>query len=664
MWRRLANSKPARLLERLSLTAKIGGALAILVVSAGAPAVFNVLETGDAVTATSAQSTARARLEAVAALDDAYGNMRYWYLDTANSLESSSRKKAKAAFEAVKTSLDRVQGFAPEPAAELEEHVTRIDAAALAAMQHYMFKERKKGNAKLSTARTHIQAATKIVDSLSERYMARVARTGERANATSANALTASWITIAGVLAGGALALVTVLQGAIRPLRRIGTTVSSLVAGDLDVEVPYQDRRDAIGRLAVALQHFKDNAHERARLEEQQAAEAEERQRRVSAMEAGFDRFKHTVSGVVERLNTTADSVENASQTLTATAQQTNGETDSAESAAADATHNVESVASAAEEMVQSIQEISARVQHAKSVADTASERAGHTSSTVKGLSEAADKIGEVIKLINDIAEKTNLLALNATIEAARAGEAGKGFAVVADEVKSLANQTQKATDDIQGYVQNVQSEAHSAVGEIEQIIETINDINEVTSSVASAMEQQQATTQEISQNVHQAAEGARTVSRSVSGVREGVRSTSESAETLLTSARELGGETSRLSQEVDRFLQEIRAASTDDRRNSPRYYARVPATLVRRGREERTVLVDLSREGARFDAVAGLIAGERVGLDVTGMAARKTAQVVHANAEVAGVQFDDPVDDETVAAVRAQMDQETTAAG
>ena len=662
--RGLARTRLARAIERLPLTAKIGGALAILIVSAGAPAAFNVIETTAAVEATATQTVARERLQAVTAVKDAYADMRYWYLDTANSLEKSSRKKAKTAFEAVEVGLKEVETFAPERAEELRTHVTRIDEAALGAMQHYMFQERKKGNDKLATAREHIQAASTIVDDLGRRYMAQVQATGREAKATSSLAFTASWITIAGVAVGGVLALLTVYQGAIQPLRRIGSLVTALVGGDLSVDIPYQDRRDAIGRLAVALQHFKDNAHERARLEAQQTREAEQHQRRVAAMEAGFDRFKHTVSGVVERLNTTAGNVENASQSLTATAQQTNTETDSAESAAETASHNVESVASAAEEMVQSIQEIASRVQHAKSVADTASERAGQTSNTVKGLSEAADRIGEVVKLINDIAEKTNLLALNATIEAARAGEAGKGFAVVADEVKSLANQTQKATSDIQGYVHNVQNEARSAVGEIEGIIETIDDINEVTSTVASAMEQQQATTREISQNVHQAAEGARTVSRNVSGVREGVRATSESAETLLTSARELGGETSNLGQEVERFLQEIRAASTDDRRTSPRYYARVPATLVRRGREQQTVLVDLSREGARFDAVDTMAPGERVRLAVTGVDEPRDASVVHAGEEVAGVEFDTPVDDETVSAVRAKMEDKPAGSG
>jgi len=664
MMRRRADSRLMHMLERLPLTAKIGGAIAILMLSAGAPAVFNVLETGETVRATATQETARTRLEAVYAVQDAYADMRYWYLDTANSLEKSSRQKAKKAFEAVTAGLKTVESFAPERAQALREHTVRIDEAALGAMQHYMFQERKKGNEKLATAREHIQAANKIVDALGERYMERVAATGREASATSANAFTASWITIAGVAGGGVLALVTVSRGAIRPLRRIGTLVASLVQGDLSVEIPYQDRRDAIGRLAVALQHFKDNAHERARLEEQQARDAEARQHRVAAMEAGFDRFKHTVSDVVERLNATASNVEDTSQTLTATARQTDGETNAAESAAQDASANVESVASAAEEMVQSIQDIASRMQHAKSVADTATERAGQTSNTVKGLSDAADKIGEAVTLINEIAEKTNLLALNATIEAARAGEAGKGFAVVADEVKSLASQTQKATDDIRGYVDNVQNEASSAVGEIERIIETINDINEVTGTVASAMEQQRATTQEISRNVHKAAEGARTVNENISGVRDGVRSTSESAETMLTASKELGGETHRLGQEVERFLQEIRAASTDDRRSSPRYYARVPATLKRRGNDQRTVLVDLSREGARFDAVEGLTQGQRVRLAITGIDGEKDATVIHANAEVAGVRFDEAVDDATVAAVRERMEAEQPAAG
>ncbi len=170
-------------------------------------------------------------------------------------------------------------------------------------------------------------------------------------------------------------------------------------------------------------------------------------------------------------------------------------------------------------------------------------------------------KIGEVVALINDIASQTNLLALNATIEAERAGEAGKGFAVVASEVKSLAAQTAKATDDIRAQVAAIQGETQSAVAAIRSISETILAVNEISSSIASAVEEQSAATREITRNVQEAAGGTRDVSRNIASVSEAVDGAGAIAGQFKHSADALVEQANALRGEVDEFLAGLRAA-------------------------------------------------------------------------------------------------------
>jgi methyl-accepting chemotaxis protein len=166
-----------------------------------------------------------------------------------------------------------------------------------------------------------------------------------------------------------------------------------------------------------------------------------------------------------------------------------------------------------------------------------------------------------VIKLITAIAEQTNLLALNATIEAARAGEAGKGFAVVAQEVKALAAQTAKATDEIATQISGMQSATQESVGAIKEIGATIGHIAEIAAAIAAAVEEQGAATQEIARNVQQASQGTSEVARNIGDVNKGAVETGEASSQMLTSAKSLSSESSRLSYEVEKFLATIRAA-------------------------------------------------------------------------------------------------------
>jgi methyl-accepting chemotaxis protein len=211
--------------------------------------------------------------------------------------------------------------------------------------------------------------------------------------------------------------------------------------------------------------------------------------------------------------------------------------------------------------MASSVNEISRQVQESASIANQAVDQARRTNDRVSELASAASRIGDVVELINNIAGQTNLLALNATIEAARAGEAGRGFAVVASEVKALAEQTAKATGEISTQISGIQAATHESVGAIKEIGDTIGRMSEIASTIASAVEEQGAATQEISRNVQQAAQGTMQVSSNIVDVQRGATETGSASTQVLAAAQSLSSDSTRLKDEVSKFLNAVRAA-------------------------------------------------------------------------------------------------------
>jgi methyl-accepting chemotaxis protein len=211
--------------------------------------------------------------------------------------------------------------------------------------------------------------------------------------------------------------------------------------------------------------------------------------------------------------------------------------------------------------MSSSVDEIAKRVHESSAIATEAVRQAEKTDARITELSNAASRIGDVVKLITAIAEQTNLLALNATIEAARAGDAGRGFAVVAQEVKALAAQTAKATDEIGTQIASMQAATQDSVGAIKEIGGTIGRISEIAGAIAAAVQEQGAATQEISRNVHQAAQGTTQVADNITDVSRGASETGTASAQVLGSAQSLARESGRLKSEVERFLHTVRAA-------------------------------------------------------------------------------------------------------
>ncbi|WP_207484648.1 methyl-accepting chemotaxis protein [Arenibaculum pallidiluteum] len=346
------------------------------------------------------------------------------------------------------------------------------------------------------------------------------------------------------------------------PLRAMAGSMVAIARGALDAAIPGLGRRDEIGVMAASVQVFRDNAsaiarHEAERAEQERRAEAEKR----AALVALADRFQGTVSALVAEIGDASRRMAGVAGSMAELAAVTAQGTDAAAGSSAETLGSAQSVSSSAAQLAGSINEIARQVGHSTEVATRAVADAERTDGTVRGLSEGAARIGEVVKLIHDIAAQTNLLALNATIEAARAGEAGKGFAVVAQEVKNLANQTARATEEISGQIGAMQQVTGEAVGAIQEIGRTIGDINRIATLIASAVEEQSAATQEIARAVDQVASGTQAVSRSIGAVTESAGSTGRCASEVLEAAQSLTRRSETLSDEVARFLSEIRAA-------------------------------------------------------------------------------------------------------
>jgi methyl-accepting chemotaxis protein len=348
-----------------------------------------------------------------------------------------------------------------------------------------------------------------------------------------------------------------------RPIAKLVAAMKELAAGNFNVALPGLGRRDEVGEVAGAVELFKVKAIEKAarEAEEKQAEARAAAELRRAEMHKLADSFEAAVGGIVETVSSAGVELEAAASTLTDTAARTQQLSGNVAAASQQASSNVQTVASASEELATSVMEIGQQVHESSRIAGEAVHQASRTNAGIGELSQAGQRIGDVVRLITAIAEQTNLLALNATIEAARAGEAGRGFAVVAQEVKALAAQTAKATEEIGNQITGMQSATAESVGAIKEISTTIGRVAQIATSVAAAVEQQGAATREIARNVQEAARGTSSVAENIENVNRGAAETGSASSQVLSSARMLSTESSRLKLEVGRFLESVRAA-------------------------------------------------------------------------------------------------------
>jgi len=371
------------------------------------------------------------------------------------------------------------------------------------------------------------------------------------------------WTVSAAVALVIILGILGIALGLSRPVVRMTSAVKELAAGNFGIEIPGAKRSDEIGDMANAITMVRERAEQNAREE----AEEKARQDRVVAQQRKrdmmklADQFENAVGEIVDAVSSASNELEASATSLTSMADRSQERATAVAAASEEASTNVQSVASATEELSSSVNEISRQVQESARMASDAVGQARGTTERVSELSKAATRIGDVVELINTIAGQTNLLALNATIEAARAGEAGRGFAVVASEVKALAEQTAKATGEIGQQINGIQAATQDSVNAIKEISGTIERLSEISSTIAAAVEEQGAATQEISRNVQQAALGTGQVSANITDVQRGATETGSASSQVLSAAQTLSSDSSRLKLEVDKFLANVRAA-------------------------------------------------------------------------------------------------------
>jgi len=346
-----------------------------------------------------------------------------------------------------------------------------------------------------------------------------------------------------------------------KPLFTLSGNMVSLASGNIDVDVPYKNRKDEVGLIANAFGVFKDNAIAKAKLESEQESlkiKAEKEKREI--MERLANDFEQQVAGAINKLSTSAAGMNVTSASLTRASDENAHTSQLVASAALEADGNVQTVAAATEQLTASSSEIARQISSVAQKSNRASGQATQISDSVSRLNEMANSIGEVVSSIKEIADQTNLLALNATIEAARAGEAGKGFAVVADEVKKLATETAEKTTQIDERVMNIQEAIRVSAASMEQIIKDVQDIDHATASVAGAVEQQNAATAEIGRNVAEASVGTQKVTENIVEVQKNTENTGVEARKVSEASQEIADQAKSLQSVVGNFLNSLRS--------------------------------------------------------------------------------------------------------
>ncbi len=413
------------------------------------------------------------------------------------------------------------------------------------------------------------------------------------------------------------------------PIRVMTAGMLRLASHDMTADIPGLGRRDEVGAMAGAVKVFKDNMIKADKMAVDEATNLAARERRQAALEQHTQDFGASISGVMASLAIAADTMRDASQTMADAVDTVRGEAGHTSVGADGSARDLTAVAAAVEELTSSVGEISRQVSTAADVARQAVRRADASQGIMEGLTGATMRIGDVVSLINDIAGQTNLLALNATIEAARAGDSGRGFAVVAGEVKALAAQTAKATAEIGGQIAMVRDASKNAVEAMSEIGAIIGRLDEVSTAISAAVEEQSTTTKEIAGSIQAVSAATAATAQAMTHIVEVVDGSGEASHAVLAGSGQIGREATTLRTEVDQFLIAVRS-DKGERRGYERVLAHGETAILRAaGRTAKAVLVDISRGGAVLECDWQLPAGTSIEIDLPGGEDAVTARVV-----------------------------------
>jgi methyl-accepting chemotaxis protein len=456
--------------------------------------------------------------------------------------EPARREEAKKAFDAswdaVGKDIARLDELAPkwtlqanrDRLAELKQQLPLLRADEEAGMTHAAGSDRdaviKAGDQFSDQAIPVNDAVKKLLGGMEDSFGTLLLKTKEDAHAANQSLILTMALTTFAALGIGILVAIFLSRGIAGATQSVLVQAEAIAAGDLTRDDLKVRSKDELGDLTSAINKMSGSL-----------------KRMILAITENAVR----VASASEELNTT-------SQQITANSEETSAQADVVSKAAQAVSQNLQTVATGAEEMGASIKEIAKNATEAAKVATAAVKVAETTTTTVSKLGDSSTEIGQVIKVITSIAQQTNLLALNATIEAARAGEAGKGFAVVANEVKELAKETAKATEDISRKIEAIQTDTKAAVDAIATISGVIHQINDISSTIATAVEEQNATTNEMSRNVSEAAQGSGEITSNIGGVAEAAQGTTRGATDTQKASQQLVETSAELRRLVEQF--------------------------------------------------------------------------------------------------------------
>lgn len=368
------------------------------------------------------------------------------------------------------------------------------------------------------------------------------------------------WLGGVGCLAFGLVLSAFLTRSICRPLNRLSRWIARVAQADYQSEATDLHRNDEIGQMAAAIEVFRENGQAMKVMQEQKILQDRvlaEQQRSTRAALA--EEIRSVLQQLANEIASLSSQIEASALALNETSENVGTQASRMVDAATQTVVRIEAVSGATDQLSQSAEQIGRHGVESSKIAVEATGEAQRTDGTVKRLSQAASGISAVTDLISTIAAQTNLLALNATIEAMRAGEAGKGFAVVAHEVKQLSGQTTHATGEISQHIDAIQGQADNAVSAIVNVVQVIDRMGHLATTVANSAEEQCAATRIIAQDLSQVAINAREMAQTVTKVTQAATLTGEEAKAVLQVASVMAKQAHSLRHEIDTLVLRIR---------------------------------------------------------------------------------------------------------